>query len=67
MLVVLGIKEEAVLQCIMYRIIKTGRRYGIERNVRQNQGNVYVKECISITDYDGSETAEECVILQLFG
>jgi hypothetical protein len=50
----------------MYRIIKTGRRYEIERNERQNQGNENVKESISITDYDGSDTAEECVILQLF-
>ena len=50
-----------------YKVVDVG---GMLRNGNvwvRNKGNVHLKASIANTDYDGSKTAGECGIFQLFG
>ena len=57
---VLMAKEETVLQSMIDKLIETGRYYGMEMNVENNESYENFKTTIPSNDYDRPKTTGEC-------
>ena len=49
-----------MLQGMIDKLIKIGRRYGVEMNVEKNKSNENCKTAIRSNNYDRSKTFGEC-------
>jgi len=57
---VLMAKEETVLQGTIYKLIETGRYYGMEMYVEKTKSNENFRTTIPSNNYDRPKTTGEC-------